>query len=65
MAGQTEAFFVSTTTEIDAEVESGSQSKSAARRRVDAYHEALREQMALRELEQPFLLDSGSGRSGR
>lgn len=31
--------------------------KGAARRRVDAYHEALRERNALRDLEQPFLLD--------
>jgi hypothetical protein len=31
--------------------------KSNARRRVDAYHEALRERLALRELEQPFVLD--------
>jgi hypothetical protein len=28
--------------------------KGAARRRVDAYHEALRERAALAELEQPF-----------
>ena len=32
-------------------------SKGAARRRVDAYHEALRERAAMRELEQPFVLD--------
>jgi hypothetical protein len=31
--------------------------KGAARRRVDAYHEALRERLAMRELEQPFVLD--------
>ena len=31
--------------------------KGAARRRVDAYHEALRERAAMRELEQPFVLD--------
>ena len=31
--------------------------KGSARRRVDAYHEALREQAALRELEQPFVLE--------
>jgi hypothetical protein len=31
--------------------------KGAARRRVDAYHEALRERLALRELEQPFVQD--------
>lgn len=35
-------------------------SKGAARRRVDAYHEALRERNALRELEQPFLIDGGA-----
>jgi hypothetical protein len=29
--------------------------KGAARRRVDAYHEALRERAALAELEQPFM----------
>lgn len=29
--------------------------KGSARRRVDAYHEALREQALLRELEQPFV----------
>ena len=28
--------------------------KANARRRVDAYHEALRERAAMRELEQPF-----------
>ena len=32
-------------------------SKGAARRRVDAYHEALRERAAMRDLEQPFVLD--------
>ena len=32
-------------------------SKGSARRRVDAYHEALRERAALRDLEQPFVLD--------
>jgi hypothetical protein len=57
---------VSRTTEIDSEVETyGRESKSAARRRVDAYHEALRERLALRELEQPFLLDASARRSGR
>jgi hypothetical protein len=30
-------------------------SKGTARRRVDAYHEVLRERAALLELEQPFL----------
>ena len=42
--------------EIESDVESGD-TKGSARRRVDAYHEALREQAALRELEQPFVLD--------
>ena len=32
-------------------------SKGAARRRVDAYQEAQRERAAMRELEQPFVLD--------
>ena len=34
------------------------QSKGSARRRVDAYHEALRERAAMRELEQPFVIDA-------
>lgn len=34
--------------------------KGSARRRVDAYHEALRERAALRDLEQPFLLEARS-----
>jgi hypothetical protein len=34
--------------------------KSDARRRVDAYHEALRDRLALLELEQPFLGDGAS-----
>jgi hypothetical protein len=47
--------------EIEAEVEAYSTPpKTSARRRVDAYHEALRERNALRELEQPFLHDIGS-----
>jgi hypothetical protein len=47
--------------EIEAEVEAYSTPpKSSARRRVDAYHDALRERNALRELEQPFVLDRGS-----
>jgi hypothetical protein len=33
------------------------QSKGSARRRVDAYHEALRERAAMKDLEQPFVLD--------
>jgi hypothetical protein len=46
-----------TTTEIDGDDSYSSPAKnSAARRRVDAYHEALREQYALHELEQPFVL---------
>lgn len=44
--------------EIESDVESlDAPSKASARRRVDAYHEALRERAALRELEQPFVLD--------
>jgi hypothetical protein len=58
-----EVSFVSRTTEIESEAESyGRESKSAARRRVDAYHEAMRERLALRELEQPFVLDASSAR---
>lgn len=34
------------------------QSKGSARRRVDAYHEALRERAAMKELEQPFVIDA-------
>ncbi len=33
-------------------------SKASARRRVDAYHEALRERATLRDLEQPFVLEA-------
>jgi hypothetical protein len=33
-------------------------SKGNARRRVDAYHEALRERATLRDLEQPFVLEA-------
>jgi hypothetical protein len=40
--------------ESDSESSDGT-SKSSARRRVDAYHEALRERATLRELEQPFV----------
>ncbi len=32
-----------------------SSTKGSARRRVDAYHEAMRERRALTELEQPFI----------
>jgi hypothetical protein len=42
------------TTETDADGYETS-SKGSARRRVDAYHEALRERAAMRELEQPFI----------
>jgi uncharacterized protein YjiS (DUF1127 family) len=57
---------VSRTTEIDSAVETyGRESKSAARRRVDAYHEAMRERLALRELDQPFVLDASARRAGR
>lgn len=44
--------------EIDSDADSyEAPSKGAARRRVDAYHEALRERAAMRDLEQPFVLD--------
>jgi len=47
--------------EIDSDVQAySSPPKSSARRRVDAYHEALRERNALRELEQPFIGEVGS-----
>ena len=42
--------------------DSSAQSKNSARRRVDAYHEALRERYALHELEQPFVLDGQTRR---
>ena len=35
--------------------------KGIARRRVDAYHEVLRERAALAELEQPFVVRPGRG----
>lgn len=41
----------------DSDNETGDGSKGSARRRVDAYHEALRERAAMRELEQPFVLE--------
>ena len=45
--------------QIESEIEaSDASAKASARRRVDAYHEALREQAALRELEQPFVIDA-------
>ena len=47
---------MSNETESDAEGYEAA-GKGAARRRVDAYHEALRERAAMRELEQPFVLD--------
>ena len=44
--------------EIDSDADSyEAPGKGAARRRVDAYHEALRERATLRELEQPFVLE--------
>ena len=44
--------------EMDSDADSNdSGSKASARRRVDAYHEALRERATLRELEQPFVLE--------
>ena len=47
--------------EIEADVQAySSPPKGTARRRVDAYHETLRERNALRELEQPFLNEVGS-----
>jgi hypothetical protein len=55
------------TTEIDSEGEgySNPAKNSAARRRVDAYHEALRERYALHELEQPFVLERQTRRPPR
>jgi hypothetical protein len=51
------------TTEIETDGEDYSApSKNSARRRVDAYHEALRERYALHELEQPFVLDGQTRR---
>ncbi|HSC14015.1 MAG TPA: hypothetical protein VLI71_02815 [Gammaproteobacteria bacterium] len=42
--------------EIESDVDSfETAGKGTARRRVDAYHEALRERAALAELEQPFI----------
>ena len=47
---------MTTSNEIEGDGEAYSSSaKSNARRRVDAYHETLRERNAMRELEQPFL----------
>lgn len=55
---QEEVRHVTMSSEIEPEVESfEARVKSSARRRVDAYHEALREQATLRDLEQPFVLD--------
>jgi len=45
------------TTETDSDGSDGS-SKGSARRRVDAYHEALRERAAMRDLEQPFVIEA-------
>jgi hypothetical protein len=54
------------TTEIESDVDSySSRDKSNARRRVDAYHEALRERYVLTELEQPFVLDGKTRRPPR
>jgi hypothetical protein len=54
------------TTEIDSDDTYSNPAKnSAARRRVDAYHEALREQYALHELEQPFVLERRTRRPPR
>lgn len=54
------------TTEIEQDVDSySSQTKGSARRRVDAYHEALRERHAMYELEQPFVLDAQTRRQPR
>jgi hypothetical protein len=51
------------TTEIENDVDGYSgNAKNSARRRVDAYHEALRERHALHELEQPFVLDGRQAR---
>jgi hypothetical protein len=36
--------------------------KGSARRRVDAYHEALRERYVMHELDQPFVLDGQTRR---
>jgi hypothetical protein len=44
-------------TEIETDGDYSSPAKDNARRRVDAYHEALRERHALHELEQPFVLE--------
>jgi hypothetical protein len=47
---------MTTSNEIENDGEAySSSSKSNARRRVDAYHETLRERNAMRELEQPFI----------
>jgi hypothetical protein len=47
------------TGEIDSDTETyDAPAKGTARRRVDAYHEALRERAVLRDLEQPFVLET-------
>ena len=57
---------VTTMTEIDSENETfETPTKGSARRRVDAYHEALRERAAMRELEQLFVLDANIRPQGR
>jgi hypothetical protein len=56
------------TTEIESDVDgysAPSKYSARARRRVDAYHEALRERYALHELEQPFVLDGQTRRPPR
>jgi hypothetical protein len=54
------------TSEIDSDDTYSNPAKnSAARRRVDAYHEALRERYALHELEQPFVLERQTRRPPR
>lgn len=53
------------TNELESDDSYSTQSKSSARRRVDAYHEALRERHALFELEQPFVLDAQTRRQPR
>jgi hypothetical protein len=45
--------------EMESDVETlDASGKASARRRVDAYHEALRERAAMKELEQPFVLEA-------
>jgi len=53
------------TTEIESDDAYSTPAKNSARRRVDAYHEALRERYTLHELEQPFVLDGQTRRPPR